>query len=154
MKEFENIVSSKKVRLTAGVIGALVLTLLIFHVGVVFGSHRNSFGGPSGRPDMVPGFRPPFFPGDFALPHGFIPNAHGAVGAITAITLPTLTMETREGTSKTILVSTSTIIQNGENPKNVTLSVGGQIIVLGDTDSEGRIGAKIIRMLPALMPRP
>jgi len=154
MKEFKNIVSSKKVRLTAGVIGVLVLALLIFHAGVVFGSHRNSFGDPLDRSGMGRGFRPPFMPDGFEMPRGFIPNSHGAVGAITAITLPTFTMETREGTSKTILVSTSTMIQNGENPKNITLSVGTHIIVLGDTDSEGRIGAKVIRMLPALMPRP
>ncbi len=154
MKEFENIVSSKKVRLTVGIIGTLILALLIFHAGVVFGSHRNSFGGPSDRPGMGRGFRPPFMPDGFEMPRGFIPNKHGAVGVITAITLPTLTMETREGTSKTILVSTSTMIQNGEDPKNATLSVGAHIIVLGDTDSEGWIGAKIIRMLPALMPRP
>jgi len=153
MKEFENIVSSKKVRLTVGVIGALILALLIFHAGVVFGSHRDSFGGPP-RPDMGRGFRPPFFPNGFELPRGFIPNNHGAVGAITAITLPTLTMETREGTNKTIFVGTSTMIRNGDDSKTATLSVGNQIIVLGDTNSEGRINAKLIRILPAPIPRP
>ncbi len=147
MKEFENIISSKKVRLTACVIGVIVLALLIFHAGVVFGSHRNSFGGPSGRPSMDRGFRPPFFPNGFELPRSFIPNSHGAVGSITAITLPTLTMETREGTSKTIFVGTSTMIQSTKDTDAKTLSVGNKIIVLGESDSQGRIDAKLIRIL-------
>lgn len=147
MKYFENIILSKNVRLAAGVIGALILTLLIFHAGVVFGSHRNSFGGPSVRSDMGRGFRPPFLPGSFELPHGFIQDGHGAVGAITAITLPTLTMETREGTSKTILVGTSTMIRSMRGTDNGALLVGNKIIVLGKPDSQGRIDAKLIRIL-------
>ncbi len=155
MKEFKNIISSKKVRLTASVIGALILALLIFHAGVVFGSHRNSFGSPSGRPDMGRGFRPPFMPGGFEMPRGFISSSHGAVGAITEITLPTFTMETREGTSQTIFISTSTIIRNIDDSTNTSaLSIGNQIIVLGDANNEGRIDAKLIRILPAQMPRP
>ncbi len=149
MKELENIVSSKKVRLAIGVIGALVLALLIFHAGVVFGSHRNSFGGPSGRPSMGRGFRPPFLPGSFELPHGFIPNTHGAVGAITAITPPTFTMETREGTSKTIFVSTSTMIRSMRGADTTAFAIGNKIIVIGEPDSQGRIDATLIRVLSA-----
>ena len=149
MKEFENIVSSKKVRLTVGIIGALILALLIFHAGVVFGSHRNSFGGPSDRSGMDRGFRPPFMPDGFEMPRGFIPNKHGAVGAITAITLPTFTMETREGTSKTILVSTSTMIRSMGGADAKALLVGNKIIVLGEPDNQGRIDAKLIRILSA-----
>lgn len=154
MKEFENIISSKKVRLIASIIGVLILALLIFHAGVVFGSHRNSFGGPSGRPSMDRGFRPPFLPGGFKLPHGFIQNAHGAVGAITAITLPTLTMETREGASKTIFVSTSTMIRGVRGADTTVFAIGNEIIVLGEPDSQGRIDAKLIRVLFAARSTP
>lgn len=152
MKEFENIISSKKVRLIASIIGVLILALLIFHAGVVFGSHRNSFGGPSGRPSMGRGFRPPFLPSGFELPHGFIPNNHGAVGTITAITLPIFTMETREGTSKTILVSTTTMIRGIEGGDTGALSVGNKIVVLGEPDSQGRISAKLIRIVSPAIP--
>ena len=155
MKDFKDVMSSKNARLVAGTIGAVILSFLIFHAGVVFGTHRNPFGGPSDRPDMSRGFHPSFFPGDFEMPHGFIPNSHGAVGAITEITLPTFRMETREGTSQTISISTSTIIRNIDNSADTSaLSVGNQVIVLGDTNSEGRIDAKLIRILPAQMPRP
>lgn len=147
MKEFENSISSKKVRLIAGSIGALILAFLIFHAGVVFGSHHDSFGSPSGRSAMGRGFRPPFLPGGFELPHGFIPNTHGAVGSITSVTLPTLLMETREGTSKTILISTTTMVRNMRGADTTAFSVGNKIIVLGEPDSQGRIDAKLIRIL-------
>lgn len=154
MKEFENMVSSKKVRLTAGVIGVVVIALLIFHAGVVFGSHRNSFGGPSGRPGMDRGFRSPFLPSGFELPHGFIQSNHGAVGAITAITLPTFTMETRDGTSQTILISTTTMIRGMEGGDTGALSVGNKIVVLGEPDSQGHISAKLIRIVSPAIPKP
>jgi len=155
MKDFKDVMSSKNARLITGVIGVVVFSFLIFHAGVVFGTHRNPFGGPSDRSDMSRGFRPPFFPGDFEMPHGFIPNSHGAVGAITEITLPTFRMETREGTSQTISIGTSTIIRNIDDSADTSaLSIGNQIIVIGDTNSEGHIGAKLIRILPAQMPKP
>jgi hypothetical protein len=148
MKNFEDFISSKKVHWTAGVIGVLILALLIFHTGVVVGSHRDLFSGSPVRPGTDHGFRSPFLPGGFELPHGFIPNSHGAVGAIMAITLPSVTMQTREGTSQTILISTSTIIRSMSGADTKTLSVGNQIIVLGKPDNQGRIDAKLIRILP------
>ena len=147
MKNLRDIVSSKKMRLPAAVFGALLLALLIFHAGVVFGSHR----GPFARPGMERGFRPSFFPGGFALPHGFIPNDHGAVGTVMELTLPTFTMETREGIVQTILVSTSTTIRTAGTG---TLTKGDQVIILGELDSQGRIDAKLIRVLPTLPPTP
>ncbi len=145
MKNFHDFLSSKKVRLTAGVVGAFFLAALIFHAGVVVGSHRGTFG----RFGMERGFRSSFFPGGFELPHGFMFGTHGAVGTITAVTLPTLTLQTREGTNETILVDTSTIIRNMGAADTKALATGTQAIVLGEPDSQGRIDAKLIRILPS-----
>ncbi len=145
MKNFRDFIASKNVHLAAVAFGVLFLALLIFHAGVVFGSHR----GPFNRPEAEREFRSPFFPGNFAFPHGFIPNTHGAVGTVTALTLPTFTMETREGVTKTILVSTSTAIRSAGPAEATALSKGDQVIILGELDSEGRIAAKLIRILPA-----
>jgi len=136
---------SKKTRVITTVIGALLLAALIFHAGVVYGSHRNPFG----RHDAGRGFRPPFFPGNLELPHGFIWNDHGAVGTITAITLPTFLMQTREGTIQSILIGTSTVIRS-----NTLLSMGDEVIVLGEPDNQGRIDATLIRVLAAPSTRP
>ncbi len=133
-------------RVVVGVIGALILALLIFHAGVVVGSRRDRFLFVRHGADR--GFSFPFLLGGFALPYGgFIPNSHGAVGTITAVTLPTLSVETRGGTSETILVGTSTIIRNSGESTSLALSVGDQVVVLGEPDSQGRIDATLIRVL-------
>ncbi|MDE1919139.1 MAG: hypothetical protein KGH56_00370 [Patescibacteria group bacterium] len=142
MGTLETILSSKKVRLAAGVVGALILALLIFHAGVVVGAHR----GSSFRRDADGGFRHPFFPGGFMLPHGFIPNAHGAVGTVSAVSLPTFTIETRYGTSQTILVGTSTILRAAGDASATRISTGDNVIVLGEPDGQGRITATFIRI--------
>ena len=149
MKNFRDIVQSKNARAAAAAFGALLLALLIFHAGVVFGSHR----GPFNRPNLDRGFRSPFFPGNFELPHGFIPNNHGAVGTITALALPTFTMETRDGMAKTILVSTSTVIWSAGTAGAEALSEGARVTVLGVLDNAGRIDAKVIRVFPAALPK-
>jgi hypothetical protein len=150
MKNFRNIISSRKSRLIAGSVGAFLLALLIFHAGVVVGSHR----GLSHGDQLGHGFRPSFFPGGLEMPSGFIQDGHGAVGSITTITLPTILMQTREGTSQTIFVGTSTMIRNIDTSGTSTLSVGDKIIVLGEPDSQNRINAKIIRILPSVPPLP
>ena|ERR1035437_5737438 len=150
MKYFEKILASKKTLWAAGVLLAIILAGLIFHAGVVVGSHRGSFGNPGMRGE----FRPPFFPEGFAMPHGFIQDGHGAVGTITTLSLPTFLMQTREGTSQTIFVSTSTIIQNMGAPDTATLATGDNVLVLGSPDSQNRIDAKIIRILPPAPPLP
>ncbi len=127
------------------VIGALILAFLIFHVGAVYGSHRNPFG----RHDAEYGFRSSFFPRGFELPHEFIQNDHGAVGSITLMMPPTFTMQTRDGASQTILIGTSTVIR-GRTP----LSAGDGVIILGEPDSLGRIDATLIRVLVATSTMP
>ncbi len=136
--------------MTAGIIGALLLAALIFHAGVVVGSHREAFG----RFGMERGFRSSFFPGGFELPYGSIPNTHGAVGTITAVTLPTRTLQTRDGTNETILVGTSTSIRDKGAADTKALIVGTQAIVLGEPDSQDRIDAKLIHILPPAPPTP
>lgn len=150
MTEIKQTITSRKGRITLGVIGALILAMLIFHAGVVVGTHRGEFRGLG----MSRGFRPPFLPSGFELPHGFIQNDHGAVGAIIAVTLPTFTMETREGTSQTIVVSTTTMIRGIEGGGTGALSVGNKIVVLGELDSQGRINAKLIRIISPAIPMP
>jgi hypothetical protein len=151
MKNINDIISSRKVRLTVLIIGTLLIAALIFHAGVVVGSHRAQFGRPS---MMDRGFRPSFAPEGFEIPHGFISNDHGAVGTITALTLPTFLMQTRDDETQTILVGTSTVIRSATSTTSPTLSVGSQVVVLGAPDSQGRIDAKLIRVLPSTPPTP
>lgn len=140
-------------RIALSAAAALILALLIFHAGVVYGTHRRSFGSF----DSDRGFRHSFFPGGFELPHGFISNEYGAVGTVATVTPTTLLLQTREGVTQTILISTSTIVRSMGMMGNTsveTLSAGNQIIVLGEPDSHGRIDARLIRILSSAAPTP
>ena len=148
MKNFKDLMASKSVRRSIGIVGALILALLIFHAGVVVGSHRSQFG----RYGMDRGFRPPFAPNGFEMPSAFIETNHGAVGTVTVVTLPTITVRTREGVDRDVFISTSTVIRSMDSQTAKILSEGDQVVVLGAPDSEGRINAQIIRVLPSLPP--
>jgi hypothetical protein len=131
---------------------ALCLAALIFHAGVVVGLHDRPTGrGPGG------GFEAhiPFEGGTVALPQGFAPGGHGAFGTIASITLPAITLTTRDGVTLTVKVDEDTQIV-GAVPEGTSspaaLSVGDTIIVIGDpddTNTNGAVDARLIRVLPA-----
>lgn len=148
MRHLKEALSSKPLQWAVSIVGALVLVLLIFHAGMAFGSHR----GDSGRRGQDRGFRHPFFPSGFELPHGFAPNNHGAVGIVTSVSLPTVVMQTRDGASQTIIVGTSTMIRGANGASS--LSAGDHITVLGGSDEEGQIDAKLIRIISATTTAP
>ncbi len=144
MEKIKKIISSGKVHVIASIVGAFVLALLIFHAGIVVGSRHNLFERHNAKHD----FSFSFFPNGFMMPYyGFIPNNHGSVGTITAVTLPTLSLRTRAGTNKIVLISPSTLIRGENDTGTSSLVAGDQIIVLGEPDSQGRIDAHLIHVL-------
>lgn len=88
------------------------------------------------------------------------PGGHGALGNITQIEATTLTIQTREGTTQTIVVDAKTRIERGTfKPTKLTLhelKVGDRIIVVGRPNAQGYIKANVIRVLvaPVLTPTP
>ncbi len=144
MNKVKKMISSGKVRVIASIVGALVLALLIFHAGIVVGSRHDLFERHNTKHD----FSFPFFPNGFMMPYyGFIPNNHGSVGTITAVTLPTLSLRTRAGTNKIVLISSSTIIRGENDTGTSSLIAGDKIIVLGEPDRQNRIDAHFIHVL-------
>lgn len=144
MEKIERVISSGKIHTVFSIIGTLILALLIFHAGIVVGSRHNLFE----HRNMEHRFLFSFFPGGFMVPYyGFIPNNHGSVGTITAVTLPTLSLKTRAGTNKIVLISTSTLIRGENNAGTSSLVAGDQVVVLGEPDSQGRIDAHLIHIL-------
>lgn len=133
----------------------LVLAALIFHAGVVVGSHSRPMPGrgPGG------GFEAqmPFGGGAVSLPQGFIPGGHGALGTIAAIVLPTLTLTSRDGMTLRVEVSSTTVIAGGATGGLSDLVVGDTVIVIGDphdTDNNGDIDARLVRITSAHAPAP
>jgi hypothetical protein len=131
-------------------IGAMVVLMVVFSLGVSFGSHRAQFGKDWGENyernfgRMSP---PPF---GLGLDKDNFPNAHGAVGKIIKIELPTLIVQDKDNTEKVILIKEDTKIQKmrDEIAKN-DLKIDDFIVVIGSPNNTGQIEAKLIRIMPS-----
>lgn len=135
-------------------IGALVVLVFVFCIGVFVGTeradfsfewadqyHRN-FAGPQGG----------FF-GDFMGMDRQFTNANGIFGQIIAINNDVLTVKDNDGdnTEKNILANNkTTIILQKKNIKLSDLKIDDNIVVIGEPDNTGEIQAKLIRVMPAL----
>ena len=129
----------------------VILAALIFHAGVVVGSHqtvhgRISFEGGPGGPSSG-GMMQNFMPRE-----GYVESGHGAIGSIATITPPTFIIETRDGLTQKIVMSSSTVITGNSGPTAAALQSGQLVIVIGDpndSDDVGFLDARIVHILPA-----
>ncbi len=132
-----------KRKTVAFVAGGVIVALLIFHAGVSVGERRafsHIHAGYPFPPQRSEGF----------LPHGFMPEGHGAVGTITRIELPVLTLQTRDGRDTSVRVSSSTPVRSATEESSINnLKVGDNIIVVGSPDEKipDNLDAKLIRIL-------
>lgn len=127
------------------VLGEVLVGLLIFHAGVAYGE-RNAFDRMNGTQESPPPF------GFGFLPHGFIPEGHGAVGTITAVTLPTFTLEERDGDEEVVRVSSSTNIR-ADVGTDTTLQIGDAVVVIGEPNSDSeQMNAQLIHIVPPAPP--
>lgn len=91
----------------------------------------------------------------------FIPvGRHGAIGTVVQIEGTTITIQSRDGATQSILTDSQTRIERGAT-KTVKLTlddlkVRDQIIVVGTPNAQGQIKANLIRVLPmpVLTPTP
>ena len=129
---------------------ALIVAALIFHAGVVVGSH-NIMEGREQEGGFVA--RIPFGGGAVDLPQGFMPGGHGALGTITSVSLPTLTLITRDGMLMHVEINGDTQIRSSASSTSASnLEVGDTVIVIGDPDmsssTKGAVDARLIRIFP------
>lgn len=153
MKDLEtkikNAFQSKEFKKILSVIGILIIALFIFQAGIAVGFHKAEFSfrhgdnyyrtfGPEKR-----GF------GMSMGPRGGFTNAHGAIGKIISINLPTITVLGQDGIEKVVLVTDKTIVQKFRDMiKSTDLKIDDFVVVIGSPNSEGRIEAKFIRLVP------
>ena len=146
MSELKDFISSGWGRRVLSGLGVLLIALLIFHAGVSIGSRRHFQG--RGGPGF--GFRaaPGFF--EVRMPRGFIQNGHGTVGTVESVSTSSIMVDTRDGSSQTVLLTDATVIRSGGGDASSTaVSVGQQVIVLGTPNDDGSISANLIRSLPS-----
>jgi hypothetical protein len=146
---------TKKFKLMAGIVGALLIILISFAAGVGVGLRkarysyqwgqnyeRNFMGGP--RSGMIPGGMMGFLGGmegrDFR-------NAHGLAGTIISITGNNLVIKDRDNKENTVAVTDKTIIKSGPNNLKLSdLQQNEQLVVVGNPDASGVINADLIRV--------
>ncbi|MFH1111946.1 MAG: hypothetical protein V1712_02650 [Patescibacteria group bacterium] len=139
-----------KIFLTATwIIGAMIILLCIFQIGVMVGArkagftyrwgenyHRN-FAGPQG------GFAPPGL-GD----RDFI-EANGIVGQIIKLDTNSLVIKGRNNVERVVLINEqTTILRFQDTVKYVDLKIDEFIVVIGEPNAAGQIEAKFIRIMP------
>ena len=125
----------------------VILTALIFHAGIVVGSHQNnrraSYQGASGdQGGMMQNFMPR---------QGYMESGHGAVGTIATVTLPTFIITTRDGAQQSIYAATGTVVTGGTAQGPSALTSGQFVVIIGDpddSDDKGYLDARIIHILP------
>jgi hypothetical protein len=136
-----HIAGTKGVTIALVTAGSIMVALLIFHAGVVTGQRQEFARMHMGRlPPPPPGF----------LPHGFMPDGHGAVGTIIKLALPLVTMQTRDGRESVIRIASSTEVRDiTGNTSTDKLTTGESIIVIGEPDEQtpGDIEARLIRII-------
>ncbi len=138
----------KGLRLGMYIIGGLFILGATFQLGVFTGYHKASFardwGDHYGKNFGME--KPESFKG---MMRGDLPMSHGAAGKVLTVTLPTFVIEDKDGTEKTVTVSTTTIIKSGMQYASSTLLTPNTfVVIIGEPNKNGQIEAKLIRVMP------
>jgi hypothetical protein len=143
MNNIKEFIYSQNGRRVLYIIGAFLLSALIFHAGLVIGSHRN-FRGNAGRNW---GFKAPGFYVQF--PRGFIQNGHGTVGTIQSVATSSVIIQKRDEAVQMIMITDKTTIRyQSKNASSTALAIGQQIVALGTPNDDGSMIASLIRVVP------
>lgn len=143
--QYSKIPHSKIFKFTIALLTVLILLVGAFSLGIKVGlkkagfayswsqNYSNNFGGPKMMP---PPSGSQFF------------NPHGLDGTILSADKNTLSIKGDDNTEKTVLIFSQTTIRvNFQSLKASDLKAGQEIMVIGDSNLEGQIEAKFIRVL-------
>jgi len=148
----QNIFNSKWFGWVLAGIGAVILLLLVFRLGMYVGERRENFNGKWGENygrffgEPKPGFFPGM-PGGGPMEGGM--NAFGNGGTVLKVNSNTLAIKGNDGNEKVIALDSSTIIREmNQDIALKDLKPGDMIVVLGEPNNSGQIQAKFIRVFP------
>ncbi|MBU6321598.1 MAG: hypothetical protein KGI78_02200 [Patescibacteria group bacterium] len=129
----------RRLKIALAALGAVVVALLIFHAGVAVGS-REALRARGPRLFA-------FGSSTAGLPHVFIVHGHGAIGSVTSVAQGSFTLLTRDGSSETVEIATTTAVRSASGEASTTaLAAGDTVLVLGAPASDGAIRADVIRI--------
>jgi len=150
---FKEYFKSRTFIILVSVLLELILLIGAFNLGlkVAFHKARYTYSWMRNYPANfgtlpVPGARiMDHEPGD----HEFI-NSSGVLGQIVSNSNNTLTIKGVDNNEKTVSIQSDTAIRKGfTDIKGADLKAGDQVVVFGEADDQGKIEAKLIRVLNA-----
>ena len=140
--------NSKIFRIIFFSLAGFIAVLLIFKIGMIAGykkadfsrtwteNYHMNFGGPRGG-----------FLRDFD-DRNFMP-AHGIAGQVIKIENPVIIIKGRDNVEKVIKVADNTIIQRFRDAIKISdIKIDEFIVVIGESNKDGQIEAKFIRIMP------
>ena len=131
-------------------IGFLAAIFISFGLGIAVGFHKAKFSYDWGE-HYDRNFGGPHH-GIFGMfgEHDFM-DAHGTFGMVLNVGSSTIIVNGRDGTEKTVEVSSSTPIRAGSKELHLSdLKTNDPIVVIGNPDAEGMIDAQFIRVMPQM----
>jgi hypothetical protein len=143
-----NISNSKIVKTTAVVIGVVIFGLAIFKLGMIAGFKKADFSHNLGENYRNIFTNQPPSLGENFNDRSFM-NANGASGKIIKINDPLLLVEDLNDGEKIISTDDSTVIRMFRDQIPFSqLKTDEYVVVVGDPEGNGAIGAKLIRVVP------
>jgi hypothetical protein len=150
--DINKILQSKILKSVIIGLGILLVLLVVFKAGTMVGvrkaifscrwsdNYHKNFGGPKGG--VFQGFNDK----DFM-------DANGVSGQIVKIDSSDVMINDEDGIEKVVFIDQSTSIRRGrDNIKITDLNTNDFIVVIGDPNQSGQIVAKLIRVMPSMMP--
>jgi hypothetical protein len=147
----KELLSSKRARVAALVIGGTLLFLAGFAGGMAAGFHKarfsyvwgeqyeRNFTGPRPRTG-IEGFRDRFEGRGFR-------NPHGLAGEVISVMNDALVVKDREGKENTVAVTDRTVIRRWRDVASLgDIGQGDRIVVLGGPGEDGTVNADLIRI--------
>jgi len=133
---------------------AIILLLVVFKVGMDIGFKKAKFSCDWGQ-NYYRNFAGPAkrFPDNNFIRHDDFMEAHGVYGQIIQIneSESDLVIKDAEGVEKIVLVQDDTTIKNfNQTIKLSDLKIDDKVVIIGEPNSEGKIEAKLIRVLPSV----
>ncbi|HTH93421.1 MAG TPA: hypothetical protein VL576_03010 [Candidatus Paceibacterota bacterium] len=139
-----NFTQSRAFKIILFFIAGIVLLMAGFSLGEYVGFHKASFAYQNGN-NFYRAFGPD-------ASHGMsqFSDAHGVVGKVVSITLPTITVEDRDNTERTVTINDKTIIRYMRNTLTPNdIKEGSYIVAIGDPNTQSsQTAAVLIRILP------
>ena len=77
-------------------------------------------------------------------------GGHGTVGKVVSVNLPTIVVSDRNGVEQTVTVKDDTTFRSARSMvASTTVTAGDSVVIIGNPDSNGRIVAKLVRIMPS-----